>query len=295
MKMSTNIADSESLARQLESDPEYRVLRAVPEPHFDLPPGPAPAGTCIAIVDCETTGLDATRHEMIELAILLIWANDEGEVIAHQKPRSWLQQPTSKLDPAIVLLTGLTDAGLKGKAIDDQLASSLLDRADLVVAHNARFDRAWIDRRYREHANKAWACSCHEVDWPELGFEGRNQQHLLMQHGWFANAHRAGDDAWSLLHLLRQERREPSSGKVRSHLARLIERADMPTELVEAVGSPIARKDELKNRGYRWNAKDRVWFTELDPADLPAERAWFSLNGFPPFRSQTITACERHR
>ncbi|TIX50496.1 3'-5' exonuclease [Alteraurantiacibacter aquimixticola] len=295
MKTGSSVAASEKLARQLEREPRYRVLRAVPAAQFAMPPGPPPEGRCIALVDVETTGLDVDEHKLIELAILPAWVDGDGEVIAHYKPISWLEDPHEPLDLKIRQLTGLVDHDLQGKSIDDNLACALLERADLLIAHNASFDRKWIDRRYPSLSSKAWACSASEIDWLGLGFDGRAQQHLLAQHGWFANAHRAGDDVWSLMHLLRQERPVPGSGEQRSHLARLIEASSRPTELVEAVGAPFAKKDRLKARGYRWNARGRVWSTELDPGDLAAERAWFVHQGLPPFVTKQLTACERHR
>lgn len=295
MNTHSKLAQTERLAKQLDQHERYRVLRAVPEPTFNMPPGPAPEGKCLAIIDCETTGLDVGQHELIELAILLVWVDEAGEVIAHHKPVSWLQEPQGPLDLKIELLTGLADADLQGKSVDDRLAFALLDRADLIVAHNAAFDRKWIERRYPELAEKEWACSATEIDWLWLGFDGRAQQHLLLQHGWFSNAHRAGDDVWSLLHLLRQETPDPKTGKMRSHLSRLIETSAQLTELIEATRAPYSKKDRLKARGYRWDPEKRVWCTEIDPDQLAAERAWFAHQGLPPFTSQPITASDRHR
>ena len=288
-------AELERLAASLEHDNQFRLLRAVPRRFTNMPQGPAPDGRCIAIVDTETTGLNIDEHKLIELAIMLVWVDDDSEVVAHMGPCSWLEDPGVEIEPRISLLTGLANHDLVGHTIDDRFASGLLDRADLVVAHNAGFDRKWLDQRYPQHAAKPWACSCSEIDWLLLGLEGRAQQHLLMQHGWFANAHRAGDDVWSLFHLLQQRRTGPGGAPERTHLARLLEAADADSVLVEATRAPFAAKDRLKARGYRWNARRRVWGKELGLADVDSERRWFDRNGLPPFDSETRTACERHR
>jgi hypothetical protein len=57
---------------------------------------------------------------------------------------------------------------LKDQAIDEPAALDLLASADLVVAHNARFDRPFVDRRLPAAAGKAWACTMAEVDWLAL-------------------------------------------------------------------------------------------------------------------------------
>ncbi|MFK4872160.1 hypothetical protein [Novosphingobium sp. ZW T3_23] len=45
------------------------------------------------------------------------------------------------LDPRITMLSGLTDEILAGEPIDEQLAGGIFTSADLIVAHNAAFDR----------------------------------------------------------------------------------------------------------------------------------------------------------
>ena len=196
--------DAEALATELESRNDYRVLRRVPKPFPSMPHmGPMPEGRCIAIVDTETSGLSAENDVIIELAIMLCFVDDGGELIGHLGPFSWLQDPGSELDPRISLITGLGAQHLKGQKINDTFARGLLDRADLIVAHNSRFDSKFIERRYPDLAGKAWACSCSEIDWLKLGFDGRSQSALLAHAGWFSDAHRAAADVWALFWLLR--------------------------------------------------------------------------------------------
>jgi len=190
--------------------------------------GVPPNGRCIAILDTETSGLNVQEDKLIELAILLVWVDDDGEITGHMGPVSWLQDPGVELEPEITLITGLANHHLVGKQIDDTAAFGFLDRADLLVAQNAKFDLAWIEQRYPGLKGKAWACSCSEINWLKLGYEGRSQQHLLWQHGWFTNAHRAEADVWSLFWLLQQRQRGPGDSPVQSHLQRLLQAADMP-------------------------------------------------------------------
>ena len=73
---------SDVLAELLEQDERYRVLRSVPQRYTNMPPGGCPPdGRCIAIVDIESTGLDAATDKLIELAIMLVFVSDEGEVL----------------------------------------------------------------------------------------------------------------------------------------------------------------------------------------------------------------------
>ena len=287
-------ASSAPLERLARSD-DYRVLRRLPAPFQQMDGNRPPDGaTCVALLDVETTSLDAASGEIIELAIVLAWLSKEGEVLAHLGPWSWLNDPHQELTPEIMQLTGLSDEDLCGQAIDDDKVRALLDRADWVAAHNAGFDVQWIDRRYPELRDKPWACSCREIDWPALGLEGRSQPFLLMQHGWFSNAHRAGDDVWSLLQLLQEQRPDPS-GEMQSHFARLLECAAQPSVRVSAHGAPFAAKDALKARGYSWNAQLRVWAKLCAIDEATEEEGWFRQEALPAPRTETVSAVERHR
>jgi DNA polymerase-3 subunit epsilon len=299
---------SEACAEQLERNPEYRVLRALPQPFAAMPGnGAPPDGRCIALLDVETTSLDASTGSIIEIAIKLLWIDGEGNLLAHFPVFSWLEDPGHALDPVIARLTGLSDRQLAGKMIDDEAVGRLLERADLLVAHNARFDLQWILGRWPDLWEKPWACSCNEIPWQALGFEGRSQPFLLQQHNWFSRAHRAPDDVWALFCLLMQVRPDPESddgdgvgpgcGAERTHLQRLLFASDGETVRVEAVGAPFSKKDALRARGYSWDAHPlrKVWWRELLPEAVEAEQLWFQYESLPPPRLVLITARERHR
>lgn len=288
--------DAEALAKDLEQHEGYLVLRRVPKPYPAMPhEGPMPDGKCIAILDTETTGLDSANDGIIELAIMLCFVGEDGEVVGHFGPFSWLEDPQRELDPRITLVTGLAIQHLQGQKIDDEFARGLLDRAELIVAQNAKFDAGFIERRYPDLAYKAWACSCSEIDWLKLGFDGRSQSALLAQVGWFSDAHRAAADVWALFWLLQHRQRDPGGGSVRTHLARLIEAAETPSVMVQAERAPFSKKELLRARGYRWNPDGPFWQIELPPERVEYEKAWGYRSGLPAMTARTITACERHR
>ena len=288
--------DAEELARALTSYEDYRVLRRVPKPYSSMPHmGAMPDGRCIAIVDCETTGLDSDNDVIIELAVMLCFVDGQSQVIGHFGPFSWLQDPDRELDPKISLITGLGAQHLKGQEINDGFACGLLDRADLIVAHNSVFDAGFIERRFPDLKGRSWACSCAEVDWLKLGFDGRSQSALLARIGWFSDAHRAAEDVWALHWLLQHRQRDPGGRGIRTHLARLIEAADRTTVMVQAERAPFSKKDLLRARGYKWNPAGPFWQIELPPEKVEHEQAWGYRNGLPAMTTRPITARERHR
>jgi len=290
--------DTEALATQLETQDDYRLLRRIPKPFPSMPHmGPVPDGKCIAIVDTETTGLSAANDVIIELAIMLCFVDEDGEVVGHLGPFSWLQDPGRELDPRITMVTGLAEQHLQGQKINDKFAFGLLDRADLIVAHNAAFDLGFIERRYPDLGGRAWACSCNEIDWLRLGYEGRSQSALLAHVGSFSDAHRAAADVWALFWLLHHRQRDPGGGPVRTHLQRLIEAASRPSVIVQA-------ESDLKGRT---NARPffciriRAWksglglskFQTPPPTGLSGEtefRTHCELAGLGPFADSRLSA-----
>ena len=112
-------------------------------------------------VDCETTGFDWAHDEVIELALLPFTYTADGRIarVLHGDAQTHLRDPGRAIPEAITALTGLTDDDVRGKHIDVEAASALIRRSDLVIAHNARFDRPFFERVLPVTRDKPWACS----------------------------------------------------------------------------------------------------------------------------------------
>jgi len=260
----------------LERDPDHRVLRRLkPVARFHVPvAGTSKADLSVgAVVDVETPGLDRQSDKIIELAVQRFRYDALGRIVEVGQPRVWREDPGRPLDPFTTKLTGLTDADLAGQSIDEEAAVSLLSSASVIVAHNAAFDRPFIDRRPPAVAGKAWGCSMADLDWLDLGFEGAKLSHLLSQCGWFYEAHRAENDVLALLYFLAHQAKDGET-----ILKKLLACAETSTWRVHAVDSPFDSKDLLKARGYRWDAAMRFWWREVPHAELEAEQAWLKTD-----------------
>lgn len=284
--------DTERAAALLETHPDYRVLRSLPP--LDLLPLPEPDGRLrtAAILDTETTSLDPTTGHIIELAICKVTFDRRGRIVAIGQVHDWLEDPGYPLPSEIARLTGLTDNDLVDKRIDDIAALELLSTADLIVAHNASFDAAWIERRYPAIADKPWCCSLKDIDWRWYGYEGRQLGALLGEAAGLFNArHRADADVAALVALLASTL--PSG---RTACSEMILAAQRPTVRISADGAPFAVKDLLKARGYRWDQKARRWWKELTCSAAEDERNWLKDNAScrnPS--SREISWHQRHR
>ena len=232
-------------AKVLEASDDYRVLRRL-RPHAITAPRPlAPGERLTVIVDTETTGLDHGRHEVIELGMVAFVHDASGAILAVTGEFSALQEPSDPLAPEITRLTGITDAMLAGQRIDLAAVESFIADADLVIAHNAGFDRPFCERLARGFEPKPWACSVKEVDWPGLGYEGTKLGYLVGQSGWFHTGHRATDDCHALLAILAA----PLPERGGSALGQLLLRADAARVRIWAESAPYDLKDQLRRRG----------------------------------------------
>jgi DNA polymerase-3 subunit epsilon len=226
-------------------------------------------------VDVETTGLDFASQKIIELAIRpFIYREDTGEILVVQEGYSGLQDPGEPLSEEISEITGLTDAMLKAQAIDWSKVQACVQSVDLIIAHNAKFDRPFIDRVVPKSKEKLWACSFAQVDWRAKGFEVQKLGILAMYHGFFVDAHRAMNDVNAMIYLLslRDQKTE------KPYLSELLENSARESVVIYAEGSPFETKDTLKSNGYRWNNEKRTWFRTIYSDELAREVQWLEEN-----------------
>lgn len=264
----------ERLARRLEQIGDYRVLRRLPKPDeiwCRSMPVPDNVIKC-AILDCETTGLDPERDKMIELAIGTLSIDLEGgDVVDVTPPQSWLEDPAEDLSVEIERLTHITSDMLIGKWFAETEIMQALRGVDVVVAHHAKFDHAFVTQRFPAFARLPWACSMRDIDWPELGWSGgRSVASLLTQAGFYLpDAHRAAADVWATTCLLASH-----TGDGRSIAAHMIGNARRITHRLYATRALFEHKDVLKGAGYSWSPERRAWSIEADPERVANEAVW---------------------
>lgn len=288
-------ADEERLASHLEASGNYKVLRRlIPR---DPTPSPATYACKIGVVlDFETTGLDAAKDEIIEVAMIKFRYSAMDEIDGVVGIFQAYNEPTNPIPPAITELTGITIEMVAGHKIDKDALEAFVADANIIIAHNAGFDRKFAEKLSSVFEHKHWACTQTEIDWKKHGFGGAKLGYVLADIGLFHNAHRAIDDCHALVEILAH----PLPALSRCIFGELIEKARQTTFRIWAQGSPFELKDALKARGYRWNdgtdGRPKSWFIDIDEDKRDTELGYLKNDIYQReanINCQTITALER--
>lgn len=291
-------AESETMRRladALTASGRYQVIEKLEKrPHYHRPDGTATKRALF--VDVETTGLEDDAR-IIQLAAIPFDFAKDGRIFGVGDCHEWFEDPGIPIPDEITRLTGITQQDVDGRTIPNEKVEGLLADTCLIIAHNARFDRPHLERRFPGFIDKYWACSCDDVPWRAEGLESSKL-------GWLAyrmcrmyyEAHRADDDCRMAIHLLASTL---PSGRLAMEV--LLECARAKTARLWASDSPFETKDVLKRRGYRWSGgehgRPKAWWRDVPERALDEESAWLAehvYGGTPRHRVQILDGRTRH-
>jgi DNA polymerase-3 subunit epsilon len=285
------------MARTLVASGQYRVTSRLETPAEYHSPDSSPK-LVAAVVDVETTGTDPDHDKIIELGICLFeYDRETGRIYKVLGCWEWFEDPGISIPPEITNITGITNQMVAGQSIDEQAVNDLLKQVVLIIAHNAPFDRRFLEKRLPALATKHWACSRFDIDWKAEGIRSSALEFIAYGLGFFHDGHRAASDCRATLHALAQ----PLPGTGRLALQALLEQARLPTWRLWARDAAIEKKDLLKARGYAWSTgefgRPRCWYRDVLDSDKAAEVAWLRENVMGPDQAiwaLRITAKDRY-
>ena len=271
--------DWSALALALEENPDYKVLRRLNPEKWLLANETAVhrLGTLKGVVlDTETTGMNSLSDKVIELGMIVFEYDPvSAKVVSVSRVFNELEDPGFAIPPESTEIHHITDAMVKGKSINDQAVHDLLQGVSLVIAHNARFDRPFVENRWPIFTTLPWGCSIQDVNWRTNGVGSAKLEYLAMLQGVFYEAHRAVTDCWALLEILNMHLSKENQTVAQG----LFESIDKKEHQVYAIGAPFESKDLLKSRAYRWNAEIKSWSKVLGSFEgMKEELAWLKVN-----------------
>ena len=227
--------------------------------------------TKVAFLDTETTGLNPHDDIIIELAIKIVEIeNDSGKIVSIGQDYTSFNDPKVPIKKEISLLTGISDDMVAGKNIEWREVDLLIENSELIVAHNASFDRSFIDKNSTKSSHKIWACSVNDIDWLKRGFTSTKQELLCYWHGFYFDAHRAMDDVNALIHLLTHNYQDNFRP-----IVELLKKSGVPIYMIRATNFSYneIKKNKVKNQGYKWNVNDKIWCKIVNYETLEQEKS----------------------
>jgi len=287
----------EQAARSLIESGDYRITSRLQQP-TEYHPADGVSKLVAAVVDVETTGTNPDRDKIIEFGICLFeYDRETGQIYKVLGSWEWFEDPGFPIPSEITNITGITNEAVACRIIDDQAVNDLLSRVVLIIAHNASFDRRFLERRLPVFAAKHWACSHSDIDWKAEGIRSTALEFVAYRLGFFHDGHRAVSDCRATLHALAQSL--PGTGQLA--LKALLEKARLPTWRLWARNAAIEMKDVLKTRGYAWSpgeaGRPKCWYRDVFDADRATELAWLRANVMGPGQAVwalRVTARDRY-
>lgn len=107
------------------------------------------------IIDIETTGLDYTKTEIIEIAALKIEKGEAKDVF------NTLLSPSVSISPEIERLTGINDDMVSGQPKISEITPKLISfiHGSILVAHNSDFDIPFLKHHLNNKFENQIACT----------------------------------------------------------------------------------------------------------------------------------------
>ena len=255
---------------------EWKLIRKLhlPEKYNDPSGGEIKKGI---VLDVEATGLSIGHDDVIQLALLPFdYEVSSGKILNIHKEDAFdgLREPRIPISKEASLVTGITNEMVINKKIDSKEVEKIINSSDLIVAHNASYDRPMVEQHWDCFKNISWACTFKSIDWLEEGFSSAKLELLGMNYGWFYDGHDAFNDCEACLALLS----ETLPKKDKTVFSVLREYASIPSFLIKAIDAPYSKRNILRRRGYKWRPADllngKVWWTETN--DYEEEVKWLN-------------------
>ena len=185
----------------------------------------------MVLVDCETTGGNATRHRIIEIGLVVV---ERGSIIDRWQS---LVDPESNLSSNISSLTGITPEMLQGAPKFADIAKKLMNLLEgrTLVAHNARFDSGFLKNEFERIGHRFVAktlCSVRisRLLYPQFSRHGLTQIINRFQLT-VEKRHRALDDAMAIYHFFLKSSVLFDNGEISAACESILKKPSLPALL----------------------------------------------------------------
>ncbi len=262
----------------LTQNGEYRVIEKYRKPEFYHQNQDNITPKRGIFLDVESTGGDYKQDKIIELGMAVFEYAPDGRIFSIVEEFCEFQDPHMPIPEFITKLTGITDEMVQGQAINIEKVKQLIQSADIIISHNADFDRKFVEAFLPSLPLKPWGCSLKDIHWKSEEVESAKQEYLAYKFGFYYEGHRAISDCLAGIHILTKTL--PVSKELA--FTQLLTNARKNSFKLWATRCPFEQKDLLKARGYRWHAdghaKYKAWAIDLTDETLLKQEIDFLWN-----------------
>ena len=270
-----------------DASTSYQVHYELPQidVYWDIDESTAKTGI---IIDVETTGLDFEEDEIVEVcAVPFTFCPNTLRIGKVGETFHSYREPSKPIPPEIVDMTGITNEMVAGHTLDEEALLNCLNSADIVIAHNARFDRNMVEAMLGLPTDNVWICSQQDVDW-ESKFHGVNRKlnYLSYLHGFYFGHHRAEIDCRATLHLLAHTYDDGQT----IYFEEAVRSALKPATLFECKFryDPAVVK-LIKTQDFRWDPTNKQWTKIVPHDDVEQTEQWLEENVYDGSRGWYAT------
>ena len=213
----------------------------------------------ILFIDTETTGLDPKLNRVIEVAAALWHFEGDRNRIVRSFSMLCNDNPGISTSPEITKINGITQDLLDSRGVDiaavlKHLTENYVAFADYLCAHNAAFDRCFLEEEMTRKGfpkwDKPWIDTKVDLPYPDE-FTSKRLGHLAAEHG-FLNPfpHTALADTMTMARIMSNYSLDfiiKSSAAEIFHLTMQTSFEDYDT------------REKLKRLGFHWDKPNKLW------------------------------------
>ena len=209
-------------------------------------------------IDVETTGLDPNKDKIIEIGCKLYDFKKQmslGEL-------SFIVDPMEEyiIQPEAERLHGISKEIIDTYAVDYSdtwnIVAEMARKADALMAHNAPFDRGFLEKISPVFNDKPWINTMVDIPYPPE-ITTRKLTYIAADHGIVnPNAHRALDDVNTMIQVAKNY-----------DINTIVKRSNAKTITVRALVD-YDNKDKAKEAKFHWDGNNKRWIKDIKDFEL---------------------------
>ena len=186
-----------------------------------------------------------------------------------------------KITPKLQELHGISQKALDRNGVPHAgilnfIFQNYVSKSDHICAHNAPFDKAFVDAELVRSALEPWAMNWLDsrTDLPfSDNIQSRSLKYLACEHGFLYDAHSALNDVLAMAKIFCQYDHNKTAELVTSPYAHLYHQSSFEDKALQA---------KLKEVGFHWDRQKKLWKKTLRSNQLEEELKRLTARGLTP-------------